>query len=595
MIGILRWCVYLSVGSRPLLAASVLLMAVGPLLGWYQFQWTQRFFDGITHVSREEWKLAVWLAFGLFAIKLAESSMSRIGGYVQETLALRVNRRIDAYQFELVQPSEITRIETPAYQNDLHLLKNSLTKIGQIMQTCLTVAKELGTVLVYAYLVGRYSWAALVLVFGFAFPNLLYVWKHARRLDDFFARISQAQMEAGKLAGLLTLPMALKEMLIFGAKPFFLSRWHSVADRSIREHRRLIRSEYGWGWLVDSFVPVKFIATQLIFIYMLFQGRMQLGEYMALTGAMVPLENSLRSLIVSLDGLKHFQLFRSKWAHFRKTYMPDPSSRTQKAIGELRSIELEGLTFSYPDSDRPALREVSFRLEGISSLAIVGENGSGKSTLAKAMSGLHRVEEGRMRVNGIPVEDVDRSSLYGRVSIVSQDFVRYPLSVYENIALRERPGPEEDGRFRELVGRYPELIPEEVRARPDVRLGIDYLGSVQLSGGQWQRIAIARGLYKDCDVLVLDEATSELDPAAERDIVRKILEDRADRTTLLVTHNMQLACMADCVVVMERGTIAESGPPSSLLNRASRFKDMLDKQNAISREEQVADELQSVI
>ncbi len=560
-----------------LLAGAVMMMIAGPVLGWYQFVWSQRFFNLLASGFQDRLNVVIGFAVGLFAIKMLESALLRFNGYLQESLSLNLNRQIESYQFELIQPTDITQIETPSYQNDLNLLKNNLMKIGQIIQSCITVVKEAGVIVVYAYLVSQYSWLILAVILVLSFPNLLYVWKHARQLDTFFGRISQAQMEAGKVTGFLTLPMALKEMLIFAAKPFFLSKWNRATDRVIQKNKQLMRSEYSWGLLVDLFVPVKYILTQLILIRMLYHHQIQLGDYLAITAAVSPLENALRSMFVSLDRFKYLRLFREKWKGFERKYLSSSTvSYSLNRIDEIREVAVDKLTFVYPDRSLPALNKVSLRLNGKTHLAIIGANGSGKSTLAKIMAGLHQVPEKSVFFNGVPIEKVDRTNLFEKISITSQDFIRYPLSIYENICMKEYASKDDD--YLRLIERYPELVPDSLRDDPSQLLGNDFLGAVQVSGGQWQRIAIARGLYKGSDVLILDEATSELDPVAEMEIVRKILADRQGKMTIVVTHNMNLARMTDFVLVLNAGEIEESGAPDALLRQQSKFKHMWDMQ-----------------
>ncbi|QMV43535.1 ATP-binding cassette domain-containing protein [Cohnella cholangitidis] len=573
---VLQWFVYLSRGSHGLLSAAILMMVAIPLLSWFQFKWSQRFFNQITADLRDQLALLVGLLIGLFAIKALESALTRFNGYVQESLLLNLNRRIEAYQFELIQPSDITRMETPSYQQDLNLLNNNLTKLGQLLHSCLTVVKEIGIIVVYAYLIIAQSWLVLAAVVAFSFPNLLYVWRHASRLDLFFERISQAQMESSRVTSFLIMPMAIKEMLVFAAKPFFLAKWETASDKVIGQRRLFMKSEYFWGLLVDLFLPIKYAVTQLILISLLYRGEMGLGDYLAVTASLTPLDNAIRSLIVSTDTFINLRLFREKWSHFHNRYLSHSKADHSHRIDTIRNIRAEQLTFRYPERDSPALHHVSLRLNGSGSLAIVGANGSGKSTLAKILSGLHRVEENRLFYNDVPIERIDRETLLRRISIVSQDFVKYPLSVYENISLNKNNGV--DPKYENIKTRYTELIPSNLIQYPDTVLGNEYLNSIQLSGGQWQRIAIARGLYKDCDMLLLDEATSELDPVAEMELIAKILTDRKDKMTVIVTHNLRLAMLTDTVIVMEDGRIAEQGPPTRLAEYSSLFKRMQDKQ-----------------
>jgi ABC-type bacteriocin/lantibiotic exporter with double-glycine peptidase domain len=577
MKAMLHWCAYLSRGARSLLLCSIALMIALPVLSWFQFQWSIRFFNQLTEDMQGKLPLLLGLLLGLVAIKLMESVLIRWNSYIQESMSHRFLRNIDTYQFELIKPSDITRVETPAYQQDWNLLKNNLSKLGQLLQSAISILKDAGIVIVYAYLIMAQSWLIVVAIVVFSIPNLVYVWKHASRLDQFFARISQAQMEASRVTSFLIMPLALKEMLVFAAKPFFLSKWRTASDKVLGEQQRFTKSEHTWGALVDLFSPLKYAATHALLLYLLYRGDLRIGDYLAISAALVPLDNALRSFIVSTDSFVHLKLFQQKRARFNDRYMTLSSdARADAPLDEIRSVRLDGLTFRYPDREATALREVSLDWESPGSIAIVGANGSGKSTLAKVLAGLHRMEESRLFFNGTALEKLDRSALMQRISIVSQDFVKYPMSLFENIALSVLV--EHDPQYEYIKNRYPELIPSPLRNSPETLLGNEQLNAVQLSGGQWQRIAIARGLYKDCDLLILDEATSELDSSTEAALMGKILTDRKARLTVIVTHNLNLAALAGTVVVMDNGQIVEQGPPSRLMSEPSRFRQLREQQ-----------------
>jgi ABC-type multidrug transport system fused ATPase/permease subunit len=227
-------------------------------------------------------------------------------------------------------------------------------------------------------------------------------------------------------------------------------------------------------------------------------------------------------------------------------------------------IRFERVTFTYPGSSRPVIDDVSLTIRAGETIALVGENGAGKTTLVKLMLGLYTPDRGRVLLDGVDIATLDPGQLRQRLSGVFQHFVRYPLSAAENVTLgaiadlgRVHKALELAG-IHETVGRLPD--------GPDTVLSPD-LGGVDLSGGQWQRIAIARAGLRDASVLCLDEPTAALDPLAEVAIYKRFAELSRDRTTILVSHRLGMARLADRIVVLEHGRVIEQGTHDSLVTR----------------------------
>jgi ATP-binding cassette subfamily B protein len=230
-----------------------------------------------------------------------------------------------------------------------------------------------------------------------------------------------------------------------------------------------------------------------------------------------------------------------------------------------RGIRFEGVCFTYPGSDRPTLSGVTLEIRAGETVALVGENGAGKSTLVKLLLGLHMPDAGRITVDGVDLRSIERESLRRATSAVFQRFTRYPLTLGENVALGQPDDRGDHARVVEAVGMAGG--DDIVRALPDgydTILGPD-VGGVDLSGGQWQRVAVARAFFRGAQVLVLDEPTAALDPLAELAVFERFIRLAAGKTAVLVSHRLGMARLADRVLVLAQGRVVEEGPHAALV------------------------------
>ncbi|MGT2525791.1 ATP-binding cassette domain-containing protein [Streptomyces nojiriensis] len=263
-----------------------------------------------------------------------------------------------------------------------------------------------------------------------------------------------------------------------------------------------------------------------------------------------------------------------------QSFLDEAAARTpqrgpHEITGPVQQIRLEEAVYQYPGKDKPAVDGVSLTLERGQILAIVGANGSGKSTLTRLITGIYLCDKGKVTWNGSDLADTDPGTVWRLTGLVPQDFARWPLRVRENITLGQ-PRTHDDGPVWEAIDAVG--LREAVEDLPD---GLDSLqardiwGGIEFSGGQWQREACARALYRKPELLILDEMTSQMDPRGEHLIFEQIKAIAADRITIMVTHRLENTQIADHIIVLEDGRISEQGRYDDLVHGGGTFAELL--------------------
>ena len=304
----------------------------------------------------------------------------------------------------------------------------------------------------------------------------------------------------------------------------------------------------------------------LLAVAMVLNKQLSIGELGACVIAFTALQNSTSTFLAELGGVDENILFAEDFFSFMDLAEEEDKSMIKEFP---TSISLEKVTFSYPSSIVNAVSDVSLKIMEGKKIAIVGENGCGKSTLVKLIAGIYKPNAGKILYGSFD-QDNDISN---HVSIVWQNFTQFYLSLRENVAISDVVRIKEDEKILNCLNKI--NAPSE---NLETRLGAPF-GGAEYSGGQWQRIAIARGLFRERDLFILDEPTSALDPMAETEILRMFLEMMKGHTSIIVSHRIGLCQYVDAIVVMKNGRIVEVGNHKELLQRRGEYFRLYEKQS----------------
>ncbi|MDT0317965.1 ABC transporter ATP-binding protein [Streptomyces millisiae] len=406
----------------------------------------------------------------------------------------------------------------------------------------------------------------------------------ARRRYQSYQEWVQHSRAANTLSRLIIEADAAAEVRVHGVGPFLLRHFRAMSQSYEGEQARLAREAAGTRLVASALTGATALATYLVLGGLLWSGAMEVAAAGAAVVAIRTGSSSLDNLIAQVNSMHEDSLFVTDLHQ-----IVEQSTGREIPVGGAplperpESIEVEGVTFAFPGTEGPpALRGVSLTIPVGRVTALVGENGSGKSTLIKLLCGLYRPQAGRIRFGGQDIAAADRQDLFSRFAVVGQDFYRWPFTARVNVAVGRTAVPISEERLEAAAAQA---------GAGDVVAGLPHgwgtlLSRVfqrghQLSGGQWQKLGIARAAYRDAPILIVDEPTAALDARAEQEVFDRIraLAD-AGRTVVLITHRMASVRDADLVHVLHGGRLVESGTPDELLRGGGRYAEMYGIQAA---------------
>ncbi len=386
---------------------------------------------------------------------------------------------------------------------------------------------------------------------------------------------SKVLRRLGYIRGLFSNKESIKEMRVMGFESYLIEKWNGTNAQRVEEYAQVnldICKKQVWGIIVTNTGHVLNIALSF---FLLIQGRISVGAFAACLSAFTAYESGMTVFLVMLfNAISTYHVVEDYYAYFT---IPTERDGEVSYHPFQEAITASDVHFSYSGGDREVLRGVDCAIRKGEHVVIVGENGSGKTTFSKLLTGAFLPSQGRISYDGLSTEEMNRGSLYAHYSIVPQDFVRYWFSLRENVGISDLDRCEDTEAMEALLEKVAGSEFLENVGGLDVQLGKEY-GGQELSGGQWQKVAIARGLWRESDIIILDEPTSALDPLVEYDVLSKFAEMIRGRTSVIISHRVGICRMADKILVMKGGCVVECGRHEELLAAGGEYAHIWQEQ-----------------
>jgi ATP-binding cassette subfamily B protein len=374
-----------------------------------------------------------------------------------------------------------------------------------------------------------------------------------------------------------------KEVKIFGLNDFLIERYRRLAEDFYRDNKALAIRRAGWGSALTAIGTVGYYAAYGVITWQTVAGVFSIGDLTFLAGSFRRLRTLLEGLLIGFSQTAGQALYLDDLFSFfdiePEIRSPDDPRPFPNPIRD--GFVFEDVGFRYPGADRWAVRHLSFRLHAGEVLALVGENGAGKTTLVKLLARLYDPDEGRILLDGHDLREYALEDLRANLGVIFQDFMRYHMTAAENIAVGRIDARDDRDRIARAASRgLADAVIAKLPEGYDQMIGKRFRDGVELSGGEWQKIAIARAYMRDAQVLILDEPTAALDARAEFMVFQRFKELSAGKTAVLISHRFSSVRMADRILVLADGQVEAAGTHQELLAEGGRYAELFELQAA---------------
>ncbi len=431
----------------------------------------------------------------------------------------------------------------------------------------------------FGFLLVQFSpWALLILVVG-ALPVFL---SEAKFSGDAFRlfrwRSPQTRMQM-YLETVLAREDSIKEVKLFGLEGLFLQRYRDIFSALFAEDRRLTLRRESWGFILGLLGTLTFYAAYGWVVVETVAGALTLGQMTMYLMVFKQGQGALSASLTAVSGMYEDNLYLSNLYEYLEQPTDAEEGHLSQGITPGDGLRFEHVSFAYPGGSE-VLHDISLHLAPGKSIALVGENGSGKTTLIKLLTRLYRPTTGRILLDGSDLNHWNTQALRERVGVIFQDFVRYQLSVGENLGVGDTHAFGDEKRWQQaahdgMADGFIDRMPQGYQTQ----LGRWFKNGQELSGGQWQKVALSRAyMRKNADILVLDEPTAAMDAAAEAEVFARFREHSRDKMTILISHRFSTVRSADQIIVIDQGRIIERGTHEELLTVNGRYASLFHLQ-----------------
>jgi ATP-binding cassette subfamily B protein len=437
----------------------------------------------------------------------------------------------------------------------------------------------------YAGLLIQFSvWAVLILVLA-GLPSFF---AEAKFSGERF-RVFQWRSPLRRMLLYLEIVLAredhAKEVQLFNLGPNLMQRYKGIFDELYEEEKRLTVRRDGWGFALGLLSSVAYYGAYVWVALSTIAGAITLGQMTMYLMVFRQGQSAVSAMLTSISGMYEDNLYLSNLYGFMEEPELISPGKVTAGANEQEGVVFDSVSFTYPGAAEPAIRDLNLRIVPGQSLALVGHNGSGKTTLVKLMAGLYSPDAGRISYQGTDLEDWDPRALRDRIGVIFQDFMRYQLTVGENIGVGDVAALNEPDRWASAAasGQASDFI-EGLSEGYETQLGRWFNRGQELSGGQWQRIALARAfMRREAEILVLDEPTSSMDAETEIRVFEHFRALTRDKIVILISHRFSTVRQADTIAVMEHGTIVEQGNHEELMARQGHYARLFELQASAYR------------
>ncbi len=532
------------------------------------------------HVDRSLiWKLLIIELL----LAVGSDTLGRFITLVDSLLGDRFTNYVSIRLMEHATSLDLVSFEDPVFYDKMERARRQTTaRLGMLASLASMAQQFLTLISMLSAVIFFYPWLLLLLLAA-TIPVFLGETRFAMLNYSMLYRYTPERRELDYLRYLGASNESAKEVKIFGLGQYLANRSRGLFQRFYAENKHLAIHRALHGTLINLLPTSAYYAAYALIVLRALAGALTVGDLTLMVGAFSRARSIMENLVSGLVGVSEQALFIKDLFDFLETTpsITSPSHPLPIPRPICFGFEFENVSFAYPGSEDYVLRDINFRFYPGERIALVGENGAGKTTLVKLLARLYDPSEGRILLDGIDLREYDVDELRQEIGVIFQDYMRYDMLAAENIGVGRVDELQNETRItdsaeKSLAAAVVSKLPKNYRQM----LGRRFEGGVDLSTGQWQKIALARAYMRDAQILILDEPTASLDARAEFEVYQRFVDLTAGKMAVLISHRFSTVRMADRILVLEHGRIVEHGSHQQLVALGGKYAELFELQAA---------------
>ena len=520
----------------------------------------------------------VFLELGLVVIMTGAQKLNTV---CQSILRVLLGNKINVMILEKALTLELAHFEDAEYYDKLVRARREASSrpLSLVIKTFDLMRDVISLIAIGIFLFQFSVWAVALLAIA-GVPAFVAEAKFSGEAFRIHRRRSAERRMQIYLEMVLTREDGVKEVKLLQLGKLFLQRYVDIFRNIYKEDRNLVLRRGLWGYVLGLLASGAFYFAYGWVGFAAIAGAITIGQMTMYIAQFRLGQNAVTNSLTAVNGMYEDNLYLSNLTEYLEHKIPEQTGNKTIGPNPEDGIRFEEVTFVYPDSEKPALNNVSLHIKPGESLAIVGENGSGKTTLIKLLTRLYTPVSGRIFLEGLELKEWDIEALRKKIGVIFQDFAHYQLIVGENIGIGDVDEIEQEPRIEEAAQKgMADVFVKDLPQGYKTQLGTWFKDGKELSGGQWQKIALSRAFMRSkADILILDEPTAAIDARAEAEIFNHFRDLTANKISIIISHRFSTVRMADHIIVLEQGKIQEEGSHTDLLGNGGQYATLFNLQ-----------------
>lgn len=534
-------------------------------------------------LSQKEYDNIIWyvgLEFGLAVLSdVLNRAISLTDGLLGDTYA-------NQSSVEIIQKTSqlsLGQLEDATFYDKLERARQQVTGRVSLLSSILTQSQDF--IIIFTLLAGIISfepWLIVLLLLSIV-PTIVNEIKFSGTSYSLARSWTTERRELDYLRYAGASDVTAKEVKLFGLADFLALRFKMLANKYFLANKALAIRRASWGVIFNFLGALSYYIAYIVIVYRALNGLITIGDLTFLAGSIQRVKSKMQSFFIRFTSISESALFLQDYFDFLDLPDEEYGETNFEALPESPKVgfRFENIGFQYPNSEKWVVRHINFTLKASEKLAFVGENGAGKTTLIKLLLRFYEPTEGTIYLDEVPIHRFKKSVYQQYFGVIFQDFVKFELTVRENIAVGKIKDIDNDTKILEAADKSLAIdVIDDLPTGLEQQLGRRFKNGKDLSGGQWQKIALARAYMKDAKVLVLDEPTSALDARAEYEAFQRFIALTEGKTAILISHRFSTVRMADRILVLKNGTVHEIGTHQELMDHQDLYAELFALQAA---------------